>query len=161
MEKGNFEDAYYELLIDQICNNSTAEVEIKDGKTIYGGSRSECAMLQFAHQIGTNYHDKRDSARIVKMLPFSSAIKQMGACMKYDDDNNVVYVKGGAERVLPNCTKYIDLQGETHGIDNEFREEAQQAIDGYADQALRTLTIAYKLVDKDYALVDDNYDPDI
>lgn len=35
----------FEYLVDHMCNNSTAEVEVKDGKTEFGGSRSECAML--------------------------------------------------------------------------------------------------------------------
>lgn len=133
LKKDDLDDAVRELLVDHMCNNSTAEVEVKDGKTEFGGSRSECALLQFSENLGTNYHSKREKQRIVKMLPFSSDLKLMGVCLKYNDDFNIIYVKGASERVLDKCEHYLGSNGNQHPLDEEIKVSAIDAIGAYAD----------------------------
>jgi len=58
------------------------------------------------------------------MLPFSSDLKLMGACMSLNDELNIIYVKGASERVLGKCSRYLNKTGDGHYIDEDVREKA-------------------------------------
>jgi magnesium-transporting ATPase (P-type) len=58
------------------------------------------------------------------MLPFSSDLKLMGACMSLKEDLNIIYVKGASERVLGRCSKYLNKTGDNHYITDDVRENA-------------------------------------
>lgn len=57
-------------------------------------------------------------------------------------------MKGASEIVLAQCDKYMDAEGKVVPLEDAARENIKKQITGYADNALRTIAIAYKDVQK-------------
>ncbi|CAK4184546.1 unnamed protein product, partial [Aphanomyces euteiches] len=69
-----------QILCDSICINSTAEIlppKQVGAQPEHTGNKTECALLQFAADMGVQYAEVRKSASICHMITFSSAKKRM------------------------------------------------------------------------------------
>lgn len=53
-------------------------------------------------------------------------------------------MKGASEIVLAQCDKVMDAEGKVVPMDDATRENIKKQITSYADNALRTIAIAYK-----------------
>lgn len=130
--------------------NSTAQLltdEKDPGKVVRQGSQTECGLLDFIKRYGQDYQKIRSDHREVYSIPFSSKRKRMTALAKspFSDDKYIVCVKGASEIILDMCTNFIGENGEVKTLDDEKMQEIQQkVIFNFANQAYRTLTIAFK-----------------
>ena len=88
-----------ELFNAAIAINSTA---LKDhdhatGELNFVGSKTETALLRFAKEFNwPDYHQTRESADTVQMIPFSSERKAMGVVVKVGPDHWRLYVEGAS-----------------------------------------------------------------
>ncbi|KDO33671.1 calcium-translocating P-type ATPase [Saprolegnia parasitica CBS 223.65] len=91
------------ILSDGICLNSTAEIlpPLKEGgKPEHTGNKTECALLQFAADMGVAYADVRKGGEIGHMITFSSAKKRMSVVVRVSATTCRVFTKGASEIVL-------------------------------------------------------------
>lgn len=56
--------------------------------------------------------------QVIDTVPFSSSRKRMSAICKLEDGRKVIFNKGAPEFLLPNCSRYMDRNGEAQPIDN-------------------------------------------
>ena len=110
---------------NRISKNSTAIVEheqTKEGPLVkVVGNKTEGAMLIMLEKWGVNYLKEREG-KMTKLFPFSSAKKRMSIIVPKADGGWRLYVKGASEKVLIDCTKYIDTDGTEKEITDELRE---------------------------------------
>jgi Ca2+-transporting ATPase len=146
------------LFNDAIAVNSTAfqDVDPEDHtKTIFVGSKTETALLQFAKELGWQaFKETRDNANIVQMIPFSSERKSMGVVVKLPDSSYRAYFKGASEILAKLSThhvvvnkdgKYSDSNKiDIEAIDELARETISRTIIFYANQTLRTIALCYR-----------------
>lgn len=82
----SFPDKFEKIVCKSICQNSNATPEfIGAGNNLRVnqiGNKTECALLEMAYKIGYNYKEHRSKEEIVKIFPFSSAIKSMTTISK-------------------------------------------------------------------------------
>lgn len=120
------------LLQNFICN-STAEIEIKNGKENYVGNATECALLQAyvksKHKL--SYSDFRRKYLITERHPFTSAEKIMSTSIKIDGGYRKL-VKGAPEIILSMCKL-------TNGQKNKILLDMQN----YQKKARRVLAFAH------------------
>ncbi|CAG8725265.1 11539_t:CDS:2, partial [Cetraspora pellucida] len=118
--------------------------EPKNGKINFIGSKTETALLQLLLDLGINYKQLKEDAKIIQFYPFSSERKAMGLVIQ-EDAYFRFYVKGASEILLQKSRYIIDTNtgNETELTDTE-RDTTQQIIKYYAGRSLRTLTIAYR-----------------
>ncbi|KAG5651154.1 hypothetical protein H0H81_009669 [Sphagnurus paluster] len=152
------------LFNEAIAVNSTAfeDVDAESGRTVFVGSKTETALLEFARDMGwASFRETRDSAKIVQAIPFSSERKAMGMVVKRAKGGWRVYMKGASEIIAKKCTRHVVVRkpsadaekvvGESQDDDVQTREIGEMEQDNitrtiifYANQTLRTIALCYR-----------------
>ena len=122
-----------------IALNSTAFLEEKSsGEKPSGvGNPTEIALLLWLREQGEDYAKLRTEATIVSQLTFSTERKYMATLVESEDSKRL-YVKGAPEIIMSKCS-----------ISESDRERYERLLTGYQNKAMRTLGIAYKVIDSD------------
>ncbi len=121
-------DILYESLF---YNNSSL---VQDGKPI-GGNATDRALLAFA--LGFR-GVRRSRLRKGMVLPFTSDAKFMATAVS--GDQNVTFVKGAPEKILPYCREYCDEQGKALPLTRE--SPIHDAVLQLSAQAIRIVAVA-------------------
>jgi len=122
------------LLAGSMCNN--ADLKQIDGGFEMLGDPTEGALLVSALKAGVT-----DKLPRLDEIPFESQQQYM-ATLNQDGKENVIYVKGSPERVLPMCSSQL-VNGHIQPLANGA---VLEHVDGMARDALRVLGLAYKHV---------------
>ena len=81
-------------------------------------------------------------------FPFSSKRKRMSTVIENVQTNNSygkrLHVKGASEIVKGCCSHFLDKNGQVKEIDDTVNSAIDDIINVYAEQALRTIALAYK-----------------
>jgi len=127
------------IIYDSMAINSTARLDMSEGKAEVLGNPTEGALLLWLHDKGINYKEIRENANIVAELPFSTERKYMAMVVHYDDGKNILYVKGAPEIIFGMCAPSQSVS----------KADLDILLLGYQNQAMRTLGFAYKVLDRD------------
>ncbi|KAF9000698.1 calcium-translocating P-type ATPase [Cyathus striatus] len=145
-----------DLLNEAIAVNSTAfeDIDPESNETIFVGSKTETALLQFAKELRwKNFRKTRDGAEIIQMIPFSSERKAMGVVIRLPNGSFRLYAKGASEILSKLCKTHVvvhrdgafpDSGIETQPIDELAQENISRTIIFYANQTLRTIALCYR-----------------
>lgn len=141
------EELCYEPLIENVCINSSANVEYNLDQPQFIGSSTECALLvgydkARKEQGGLSYQERRERATVEKVIPFSSEEKSMSTILK-DGEGFLAYTKGSPEKVLSLCS-HIALEGKILPLDDAMRKSVEEKVEGFQRQAMRLLAFAHK-----------------
>lgn len=140
---GVAEDVIYEGL----AVNSTASVDFTDmAKPQVLGNPTEGALLLWLHGKGIDYRALRDAAVIIDELPFSTERKYMATVVESAAiaGQKVVYVKGAPEIIYAMCGT---SDADRHAVDSQLA--------AYQGRAMRTLGLAYCLLDNGEKAIED------
>jgi len=133
------------LTVGVLCNN--AQLTVKDGKTAVFGDPTEIAILSAAAKAGIWKGEEEDDYEMVEELPFDSERKKMSIVRRADQDL-IAFTKGAPDLLLRDCSYILEDGGERPLTDGD-RDRIMSANDGYSDQALRVLAVAYRHLDQD------------
>ncbi len=121
-----------------LCN----EAEIHDGEL--QGDPTEGALLALAQKAGLDRAAEKAAAPRVAELPFDSAWKFM-ATFHQIGEMVQIYVKGAPDVLLPRCRQIATEPG-AMCLDDAWRQRVLQQNSQMAQQALRVLAVARKLI---------------
>jgi Ca2+-transporting ATPase len=121
--------------------NSTANLEMKEGKLVTVGNSTEGSLLQWLHEGGLEYQKLRLQFEPIYQIHFSSERKRMTTVVK--NGKLRVLVKGAPEWVIANTTHYQTADGEAKPWTPEARQAVEAAIKDSASHAMRTLAFGY------------------
>jgi Ca2+-transporting ATPase len=121
-----------------LCN----EAEIRDGEL--QGDPTEGALLALAQKAGLDRAAEKAAAPRVAELPFDSAWKFM-ATFHQIGEMVQIYVKGAPDVLLPRCRQIATEPGAMY-LDDAWRQRVLQQNGQMAQQALRVLAVARKLI---------------
>ena len=137
------------LLKDSIVLNSTAFEAEENGETVYIGSKTETALLNFAkaHLDLGSIAEERSNSDVAQMVPFDSGRKCMAVVVKLRNGRYRMLVKGASEILIARCTRIIN--DPTQGVDEvtltgDNMEMLQATIQNYASRSLRTIGLLYR-----------------
>jgi P-type Ca2+ transporter type 2C len=164
--------AALEIILNNIACCSTAKVVLADQSETNNflhdtrphviGNKTEAALLLWAQ---LHYNDDPDARRVKaqfgevsgsRLFPFSSSRKCMSVLVVNEPPSNgdvevstfsnawTLYHKGAAEKLLGNCTMYLDPDGSEKIMTSSKREEFISLIKEYASQALRCVAICHR-----------------
>ncbi|ETW07814.1 calcium-translocating P-type ATPase, PMCA-type [Aphanomyces invadans] len=140
-----------DILCKCICLNSTAEIlppKHVGSQPEHTGNKTECALLQLAADLGVQYADVRKETELLRMITFSSAKKRMSVVVPLSDSKVRIFTKGASEIVLGLCTSQLHLDGTTSEFTTADKANVNSTvIEKFAEQAYRTLSLAYRDVD--------------
>ncbi|KAL9142448.1 hypothetical protein ABFS82_14G170200 [Erythranthe guttata] len=147
------------LMYSLFLNTGAEVVKGKDGKTEVLGSPTETALLEFGLLFERDFDAERDELKIIKIEPFNSVKKKMSVLVALQGGGVRAFVKGASEIILGMCDKMVGRNGESASISEEQRKNITNAINDFANEALRTLCLAYKDVEKasNESIPDNNY----
>lgn len=118
-----------------LCNDASfAEIE---GSFYPEGDPTEIALLVSAYKKEIIFNILRQDLPLKACIPFESDYQYM-ACLRSD---NVIYVKGAVEAILPYCRQVMRTDGSVKEID---KDAILQKMEHYAAQGLRVLGFAIK-----------------
>ncbi|EFP75603.2 uncharacterized protein PGTG_00934 [Puccinia graminis f. sp. tritici CRL 75-36-700-3] len=151
-----------QLFNESIAINSTAfEAKTGGGQLEFIGSKTETALLSFAKEQGwPDYHQVRQGADIVQMIPFSSQRKAMGVVVRLPGSGRYrLFLKGASEVLTKLTSHYVCVRGPSSEgqpinpeledvssapFDLDTRENVSRTIMFYANQSLRTIALCYR-----------------
>ncbi|CAK8570984.1 unnamed protein product [Lathyrus sativus] len=147
--KSEISDEVLSILLQAIFQNTSSEVvKDKEGKQTILGTPTESAILEFGLVSGGDFDAQRKSCKILKVEPFNSDRKRMSVLVGLPDGRVRAFCKGASEIVLKMCDKIIDNNGATVDLPQEKAKFVNDIIDGFANEALRTLCLAVKDIDE-------------
>lgn len=140
------------ILLQSIFNNTAGEVVVnKEGKREILGSPTESALLEFALSLGGDFNLVRQECKLVKVEPFNSEKKRMGVVLELPEGGRRAHTKGASEIILAACDKFIDSKGEVAPFDDSVLDHLKDTIEQFANEALRTLCLAYIELGTEYS----------
>ncbi len=125
-----------EVLLNNYCINSNANVSLENGTWSFIGNPTECSLLVAAKKAGVDYQKLRHDADVVRVFPFSSQNKDMSTIVR-EDGNILLYTKGNPEKILSLCCN----------ISEEEKEKNLALMEQFQSQAGRLLAFAHKELD--------------
>ena len=143
-------DEISNIITEGISVNSTAflQKEEESNKMIALGNPTEGALLLWLNDNGIDYLKLREEAKVVQQLPFHTQRKFMATVVDSSlIGKRILYVKGAPEIVLGLC-KNIANNIEPNIINEQLL--------GYQQKAMRTLAIAYAVLNDNDEPINDN-----
>ena len=148
-------DSVMMMLSQSIFNNTGSDVVInQDGKREILGTPTETAILEFGLSLGGDFSAVRQASTLVKVEPFNSAKKRMGVVIQLPGGALRAHCKGASEIILASCNKYLNEEGNVVPLDKATIDHLNATIDSFANEALRTLCLAYMEVQDGFSAND-------
>ena len=120
------------------CSDAVLDGESKEAK----GEPTECALVNYAYQLGFDKTQMDGEDKRVAEAPFDSMRKMMSTI--HETAAGIVqYTKGAPDEILKRCTR-VCVDGKEVPLTEEKRKEILDANKAMADKALRVLAAAYK-----------------
>ncbi len=146
------DDELGRLIREGISVNSTAYLDYADPAHVKVlGNPTEGALLLWLNAQNVNYLELREAATVLDQLTFSTERKYMGTLVNSPLlGKKVLYVKGAPEIVMNHCAAVRVADGST--AMGDMRPAVEEQLLAYQNQAMRTLGLAYKIIEDDAPL---------
>ncbi|MFS1518316.1 calcium-translocating P-type ATPase, SERCA-type [Bacillus sp. SCS-151] len=134
--------SFYQLLtFGLLCNH--AQINEKDNQFIVDGDPTEGALAVAAMKGKLSKHQLQEEFKIIKEFPFDSSRKMMSIIASDKQGKQYVITKGAPDVLLKQCDSIL-WNDKKQLLNNNYRNEVEKSIARLANQALRTIAIAYK-----------------
>lgn len=145
-------DSVVKLVQKSIFSNTGGDIVVaKDDKIEILGTPTEAALLEFGLFLGGDFEAVRRATKIVKVEPFNSEKKRMGVVFELPGGGFQAHCKGASEIILAACDKTLNSDGEVIPLDEELFSHLTNIIEQFANEALRTLCLAYKDLEGEFS----------
>lgn len=131
------------LLYGSLCN--TAELAQDNGIFKIVGDPTEGAILTAAAKAGWEKNKLEQEFSFVEEIPFDSQRKKM-TIVRNDKGKLTAFVKGAPDLLLDDCSE-IEENGIIRNLSEFDRQNILKANSNLADQAMRVLAVAYRVLD--------------
>jgi len=173
--RGDMSDKAYARISTAVCVNTksfkdkvdseSAKQAIAEGKMkhpLTGGNQTDCAMLQWAidlgitadQRAGSDFTQIRTDNPTTKFFPFDSKVKRSSVLVKDtlseqgQQPRFAMYVKGAAEQILKLCAYRMTKEGDIEELSGENVEQIQAAMDTMTCTGLRCLGVCFRIYEQ-------------
>lgn len=140
------------LMFGMLCNH--AEIKEKDDEFVIDGDPTEGALLVAAMKAGFRRDALLDEFEIIQEFPFDSARKMMTVIIR-DRNGRKFIVTKGAPDVLAEISESILWDGKKQFLSGDVKGKLQDAINGLASQALRTIAVGFREIPANTIILDE------
>ncbi|GFP84096.1 calcium-transporting ATPase 1 chloroplastic [Phtheirospermum japonicum] len=145
-------ESVVKIIQKSIFNNTGGDIVVtKDEKIELLGTPTETALLEFGLFLGGDFQAIREATKIVKVEPFNSTKKRMGVVLELPGESFQAHCKGASEIILAACDSTLNSAGEVVPLDEKSINDLNDTIEQFANEALRTLCLAYKDIGCDFS----------
>lgn len=121
-----------------MCSDATTTV----------GDPTEIALINLVEKNNYDFIEIRNNNPRYSEIPFDSTRKMMSILYK-EDDKTIMLSKGAFDSLESKFVKYIDENGVEREITKEYLKFLENINEKFAENGLRILTFAYKILEKD------------
>lgn len=132
-----------------LCNDSS--LTYKEEQWQVQGDPTEGALIASAAKADLEKETLNQAYQRLDIVPFESDRQYMATLHQYDEQQNVLYLKGSLERTLERCKDALSNEGEYVAID---RERITAEAERFATMGLRVLALAQMYVQGEEKTVD-------
>ncbi|GIM28529.1 calcium-translocating P-type ATPase, PMCA-type [Clostridium polyendosporum] len=146
-----------EALVYNFCINSTANLQLKDGREKFVGNPTECSLLQafnkssyaedmaYAYDVNKlGYNMIREKLEVAYQYAFSSERKSMTTVVK-NNNSFTAYSKGSPEKMLE-FSKWINTLNGVVELDDKRRKSIEKEITKLQKEAYRIIGFSHRAV---------------
>ncbi|MBX3344841.1 MAG: cation-translocating P-type ATPase [Nitrospira sp.] len=137
-----------------LCNG--ASLKQAEGKWAVVGDPTEGALLVAGRKGGWVQEELERAQPLLGEIPFDSDRKMM-TMVRRSEARAVAYVKGAPDVLLGCCDEYVTKTGERRPLTESLRMSMLSVNRQFAQQALRVVALAYRVLDPQPA----SFDPDL
>ncbi|MEG1219974.1 MAG: cation-transporting P-type ATPase, partial [Lactococcus sp.] len=141
------ESSYSAFIAGALLCNESALKEV-EGKFVPFGNPTEIALTVLGQKAGRTKTQLLESHELIRTLPFTSDRKTMSVIVK-KGDNYLLYIKGAPD-VLVEKSRALLIDGELNTEESE-KQKFITTVNDYANEALRTLAVGYRILSKEEA----------
>lgn len=131
-----------------LCNNAELQKNNDNEQWEIIGDPTEGALVVTAAKAGYDKKKMEEDYPLIKEFPFDSDRKQMSTLHQTPDRSQIIFVKGAPDQVISFCT-YYQKNGKKEEMGESIKNKVLSQNRELAEEALRVLAIAYRLVDKE------------
>ncbi|MGB5756277.1 MAG: cation-translocating P-type ATPase, partial [Acidimicrobiales bacterium] len=125
------------------------------------GDPTEAALVALAGKVGVEGQSDRQRFERLAEIPFTAERRRMSTVQLDRSDGRVILItKGAPDSLLERC-RWERAGGEERVLSDARRARWSEAVDGMADNALRTLAVAYRTLAVDGGVQTDDLDLDL
>ena len=137
--------ALRECLVAGLISNDS-ELLQKEGLWVVQGDPTEGALITSGLKAGLDRDALLQSHKRLDVIPFESDRQYMATLHQFDEQQNVIYLKGSLEQTLIRCKDAQDADGNPIELD---RDKITQMAEKFAAMGLRVLCLAMQRVPGD------------
>ncbi|MED1469590.1 calcium-translocating P-type ATPase, SERCA-type [Bacillus salipaludis] len=141
------------LIFGMLCNHS--DLVMNEEEIILDGDPTEGALLVSAMKAGFDRPALLKEFTVINEFPFDSARKMMSMHVKDKQGRHFIVTKGAPDVILGNCESIL-WEEKTQYLGQEIQNKVQDAINGLAAKALRTIAIAFKPVPANTVIISEH-----
>lgn len=138
------------LLASVLCNDS----QLKEDDIV--GDPTEGALVVLGAKVGYDKKELNKKYPRIKEYPFDSDRKLMSTLNNVDSDY-LMFTKGAPDVIVSRCTQIL-VDGEIKAFTEEHKKDISKVNEKFAEDALRVLGFAYKNVNKESNIEEEEND---
>lgn len=141
-------DLHKLVQIAALDNDTSIEPSKKKGaKPKILGTPTEASLIIMAQKAGFDKQKVLVKYPRLKELPFDSDRKRMSSINRWNDTQAIVLTKGAFSDTINQCDQ-IQVDGKIRSMTDDDRNRAKKSNAAYAAHGLRSMALAYKIIDK-------------
>ncbi|MBU0648664.1 HAD-IC family P-type ATPase [Patescibacteria group bacterium] len=136
------------LKIGLLCNDARFQDPLHPAKSAILGGPTEAALFRAAVESGLDATSLFRQYPRKQEVPFDSDKRYMATRNKFDQESDIIYIKGAPEVILSSCSFYLS-DSEVKKLKSGEREKLKNILEGLTKKGLRVIATAYRRHDKD------------
>lgn len=142
-------DLHMLVRIAALDNDTSVEKsKKKNGKPKILGTPTEACLVIMAQKAGLDLHRTITKYPRLKELPFDSDRKRMSTIHRWNDTQDIILTKGSFSDTIKHCDRILE-NGQVRKITAQDKQRVKKANADYAARGLRSMAMAYRIVDKE------------
>lgn len=122
--------------------------KVKGGKPKILGTPTEASLIIMAEKAGFDRQKVLVQYPRLRELPFDSDRKRMTTIHRWNDTQNIIFTKGSFSDVIKQCDE-VQIDGNVRKMTQSDKDLAEKHNADYAAKGLRSMALAYRIIDKD------------
>ena len=141
-------DLHKLVQIAALDNNTSVEPAKDGGKPKILGTPTEASLIIMAEKAGFDKQKVLVKYPRLRELPFDSDRKRMSTIHRWNDTQYIIFTKGSFSDTIKQCDR-IQVDGNVREMTDDDRLRAKKANAEYASRGLRSMALAYRVIDRD------------
>ena len=134
--------------IAALDNDTSVQLAKDGGKPKILGTPTEASLIIMAEKAGFDKQKVLVKYLRLRELPFDSDRKRMSTIHRWNNTQYIIFTKGSYSDTIKQCDR-IQVNGQVREMTDDDRLRSKKANADYASRGLRSMALAYRVIDRD------------